>query len=115
MVLGGLVEGIWPPEARTDPWLNRPMRHQLGLDLPERRIGLAAHDFAQALGAPEVILTRATKLGGTPTVASRFVQRLAAVAGDARWQGALARGARYVELARKLDAPSQPPRAFTRP
>jgi ATP-dependent helicase/nuclease subunit B len=115
MVLGGLVEGIWPPQARTDPWLNRPMRHQLGLDLPERRLGLAAHDFAQALGAPEVMLTRATKLGGTPTVASRLVQRLAAVGGEARWQGALARGARYVELARKLDAPTQPPRAVTRP
>jgi len=23
------------------------MRHELGLDLPERRIGLSAHDFAQ--------------------------------------------------------------------
>ncbi len=57
MVLGGLVEGTWPPETRTDPWLNRPMRHALGLDLPERRISLSAHDFAQALGAEEVILT----------------------------------------------------------
>jgi ATP-dependent helicase/nuclease subunit B len=91
------------------------MRHQLGLDLPERRIGLSAHDFAEALGAPEVILTRAAKLGGTPTVASRFVQRLAAVAGEARWQGALARGARYVELARRIDTPAEPPRSVTRP
>ena len=87
LVLGGLVEGVWPPETRADPWLSRPMRHELGLDLPERRIGLSAHDFAQALGAPEVILTRAAKLGGAPTVASRFVQRLAAVAGEARWHG----------------------------
>jgi ATP-dependent helicase/nuclease subunit B len=106
LVLGGLVEGVWPPETRADPWLSRPMRHELGLDLPERRIGLSAHDFAQALGAPEVILSRAAKLGGTPTVASRFVQRLAAVAGETRWNGALARGARYVELARTLDAPA---------
>ena len=52
LVLGGLVEGVWPPETRADPWLSRPMRHELGLDLPERRIGLSAHDFAQALGAP---------------------------------------------------------------
>ena len=89
-MLGGLVEGVWPPETRADPWLSRPMRHELGLDLPERRIGLSAHDFAQALGAPEVILTRAAKLGGAPTVASRFVQRLAAVAGEARWNAALA-------------------------
>ena len=95
LVLGGLVEGVWPPETRGDPWLSRPMRHELGLDLPERRIGLSAHDFAQALGAPEVILTRAAKLGGAPTVASRFVQRLAAVAGEARWNAALERGARY--------------------
>ncbi|MEX2035162.1 MAG: double-strand break repair protein AddB, partial [Xanthobacteraceae bacterium] len=72
LVLGGLVEGVWPPETRADPWLSRPMRHELNLDLPERRIGLSAHDFAQLLGAPEVILTRAAKHGGAPTVASRF-------------------------------------------
>ncbi|MBM3527436.1 MAG: double-strand break repair protein AddB [Alphaproteobacteria bacterium] len=109
MVLGGLVEGAWPPETRADPWLSRPMRHQLGLDLPERRVGLSAHDFAQALGAPEVFLTRAAKIGGAPTVASRFVQRLAAVAGGARWQAALDRGVRYLDWARSLDiAPPQP-------
>jgi len=105
VVLGGLVEGTWPPETRSDPWLNRPMRHDLGLDLPERRIGLSAHDFAQALGAKEVILTRAAKLAGAPTVASRFVQRLAAVAGKQRWDDAVACGTRYIALARKLDAP----------
>src|SRR5207244_7500251 len=95
VVLGGLVEGVWPPEARADPWLSRPMRHALGLDLPERRIGLSAHDFAQALGAKEIVLTRAAKLGGAPTVASRFVQRLAAVAGETRWKAAMARGDAY--------------------
>jgi ATP-dependent helicase/nuclease subunit B len=103
VVVGGLVESVWPPEARTDPWLSRPMRHQLGLDLPERRIGLSAHDFAQMLGAPEVILARAGKIGGAPAVASRFVQRLAAVAGDARWGAAVRRGAQYVAMARALD------------
>ena len=108
LVLGGLVEGVWPPETRADPWLSRPMRHELGLDLPERRIGLSAHDFAQALGAPEVILTRAAKLGGSPTVASRFVQRLAAVAGKERWDAALARGARFAALARRLDETEAP-------
>ena len=41
VVLGGLVEGTWPPESRTDAWLSRPMRQQLGLDQPERRIGLS--------------------------------------------------------------------------
>ncbi|MCW5690592.1 MAG: double-strand break repair protein AddB, partial [Pseudolabrys sp.] len=103
LVLGGLVEGVWPPEAQADSWLSRPMRRQLGLDLPERRIGLSAHDFAQALGAREVILSRPAKLGGEPTVASRFVQRLAAVLGETRWAAARERGAHYVALARKLD------------
>ncbi len=103
LVLGGLVEGVWPPETRGDPWLSRPMRHELGLDLPERRIGLSAHDFAQALGAPDVVLSRAAKLGGAPTVPSRFVQRLAAVVGETRWDAALARGARYTALARQID------------
>jgi ATP-dependent helicase/nuclease subunit B len=105
LVLGGLVEGTWPPETRTDAWLSRPMRHDLGLDLPERRIGLTAHDFAQALGAPEVFLTRAAKLAGAPTLWSRFVQRLAAVAGAGPWGAALGRGARYLALAHALDRP----------
>jgi ATP-dependent helicase/nuclease subunit B len=115
MVLGGLNEASWPPDVRTDPWLSRPMRLALGLDLPERRIGLAAHDFAQALGAPEVIITRATRTAGAPTVSSRFLQRVAALAGPARWSEALARGQRYVALAAALDAPSGKPQQVQRP
>ncbi len=115
IVLGGLIEGVWPPETRTDPWLSRPMRHQLGLDLPERRIGLSAHDFAQALGAPEIVLSRAAKIGGAPTVPSRFVQRLAAIAGDARWDAVRARGERYIHWARALDAPTSTARPMPRP
>jgi len=106
VVLGGLAEGTWPPESRTDAWLSRPMRLDLGLDLPERRIGLSAHDFAQMLGAPEVILTHAAKIAGAPTVPSRFIQRLAAIAG-ARWQASLDRGQAYLAWARELDRPAQ--------
>ena len=82
------------------------MRRDLGLDPPERRIGLAAHDFAQGLGAPEVILSRAGKLAGAPTVTSRFVQRIAALAGE-RWDDVRERGERYVDLARALDHPAE--------
>ncbi len=114
LVLGGLNEGTWPPETRNDPWLSRPMRAALGLDPPERRIGLSAHDFAQLLGAPEIVLTRAAKQAGAPTVTSRFVQRIAALARTHRWQTVLARGHRYVELARALDTPAQV-KAATRP
>jgi ATP-dependent helicase/nuclease subunit B len=115
VVIGGLVEGVWPPDPRTDPWLSRPMRHALGLDLPERRIGLSAHDFAQLLGAEEVFLTHAAKRAGAPTVASRFLQRLAAVAGDASWREAVARGDVHRELGRSLDRPTAPPTPVRRP
>lgn len=107
IVLGGLNESTWPPDTRSDPWLSRPMRLDLGLNLPELRIGLSAHDFAQALGAPEVILTRAAKQAGAPTVSSRFMQRLAAVSGERRWQAAKARGAIYTNYVRALDHPAK--------
>jgi ATP-dependent helicase/nuclease subunit B len=124
VILGGLVEGVWPPAPRIDPWLSRPMRHELGLDLPERRIGLSAHDFAQLLGAEDVILSHAAKVGGAPAVASRFLHRLEAVAGETRWEAAKALGEKYVRFADQLDRPEKiepiaqpapkPPRA-TRP
>jgi ATP-dependent helicase/nuclease subunit B len=107
VVLGGLNEGTWPGETRNDPWLSRPMRRALGLDPPERMIGLAAHDFTQALGAPELIFARAAKVAGSPTVTSRFVQRIAALVGETRWNEVLARGSAYLNYARALDHPAQ--------
>ncbi len=81
LVLGGLNEGSWPPAVETGPWLNRPMRAALGLPQPERRIGLSAHDFVAALGAERVLLTRAEREGGAPTVPSRWLARLDALFG----------------------------------
>ena len=107
VVLGGLNEGTWPGETRNDPWLSRPMRRALGLDPPERYIGLAAHDFAQSMGAAEVILARSAKIAGSPTVTSRFVQRIAALAGEARWDAVLKRGNVYLDYARALDHPAK--------
>ena len=79
MVLGGLNEGCWPSETDTGPWLSRPMRRQLGLPDPERKIGLGAHDFLHLAAQPRVILTRATRVAGTPSVPSRWLLRLDAV------------------------------------
>ena len=79
VVLGGLDEGSWPGEAAADPWLGRHMRARIGLELPERFVGLAAHDFAQLLHAPRVLLTRAATADGTPTVKARWLTRLDAV------------------------------------
>jgi ATP-dependent helicase/nuclease subunit B len=75
-ILGGLNEGGWPPDPGNDPWMSRPMRAQFGLPSPERRVGLAAHDFAQAFAAPRVALTRAAKSEGAPTIPSRWLTRL---------------------------------------
>ncbi len=76
MILGGLNEGTWPPEAKASPWMSRPMLKEFGLPSPERHLGQTAHDFAQAFAAPQVVLTRATRVDGTPTVASRWLLRL---------------------------------------
>ena len=56
LILGGLEEGVWPQAAPIDPFLSRPMREAQGLSSPERRIGLSAHDFAQAAAAGDLIL-----------------------------------------------------------
>ena len=106
VVLGGLVEGKWPPETNSDAWLSRRMRLALGLDLPERRIGLSAHDFAQLVNAREVVLSRAAKIGGAPAMPSRFIQRLAALTGE-RWNEVVTRGDRYLSWARQLDRPER--------
>ncbi|WP_170582205.1 double-strand break repair protein AddB [Ruegeria arenilitoris] len=76
LILGGLNEGSWPEAPAPDPWLNRQMRDRAGLLLPERRIGLSAHDFQQAIGAPEVWLTRAVRSDDAETVPSRWLNRL---------------------------------------
>jgi ATP-dependent helicase/nuclease subunit B len=112
MLLGGLDETVWPPQAETGAFLNRRMRADLGLSPPERKLGQTAHDFVQAMGKAKVILSRACKRDGTPTVPSRFLQRLAALGGDA-WKECRKRGDCYVRLAQTIDRPepdaAQPP------
>lgn len=115
VVLAGLNEATWPQVVGVDPWLTRPMRAALGLEAPERRVGLSAHDVEMALGAPRVLLTRSARAGGAPTVASRFLQRLKAVAGEAGRAAMAAEGARHLARARRLDRPDGPPVAAPRP
>ncbi|MFZ1105495.1 MAG: double-strand break repair protein AddB, partial [Hyphomicrobiaceae bacterium] len=79
VIIGSLNEGTWPKAADPGPWLSRPMRQTLGLPAPEERIGIAAHDLAAQLGAPRVVLTRAAKVDGAPTVPSRWLLRLGAL------------------------------------
>ena len=76
VVLGGLNDGTWPAQPPPDPWLNRAMRKEAGLLLPERRIGLSAHDYQQAVAAKRVVLSRSKRGAEAETVPSRWLNRL---------------------------------------
>src|SRR3546814_13022886 len=84
MILGGLNEGTWPALPSPDPWLAPKIRHELGLPSLERRIGLSAHDLANALGAPQVLITRARRDAAAPAIASPSWLRLKAMEGAQR-------------------------------
>jgi ATP-dependent helicase/nuclease subunit B len=114
IVLGGLDEGIWPPATRTDAFLNRPMRTALGMSPPERRIGQTAHDFVEALGTRDAVITRALKREGAPTVPSRFLQRIKALAGAEAWDATVKRGERFLDWSEALERPVPAP-ALRRP
>ena len=87
----------WPAPPAPDPWLSRPMRTDFGLRPPEQRIGQEAHDFCTLAAAPELLLTRSTKQGGTPTVPARWLQRLELVAPEMEKDTRLLHWARQME------------------
>ena len=115
VILGGLNEGSWPRAAEPDPWLSRPMRKQLGLEQPERRTGLSAHDFATLASAPHVVLTRALKSEGAPTVASRWLQRLQQFTKGLGLEDRLVCTTPYAAFAAVRDQSEQPPARIKRP
>lgn len=104
LVLGSLNEGTWPKAAETGAWLNRPMRQALGLPSPEEETGRAAHDFISLLGADRVILTRAQKVKGVPTVPSRWLMRITALLDGFKLKSELATGQQWLAWARARDA-----------
>src|SRR3712207_2307744 len=99
VILGGLNEGVWPQLPTPDPWLAPRLRRELGLPSLERRIGLAAHDFASALGGRQVLVTRARRDARSPAIASRFWLRLEAMTGG------LTRSPQHKRWAQALDRP----------
>jgi ATP-dependent helicase/nuclease subunit B len=113
MVLGGLVETVWPPAPEPGPWLSRPMRATVGLPSPEVAIGNSAHDFlAAAMSAAQVILSGAQRRDGAPAVPARWLTRL-----DALLAGAAAPLPEHpaVVWARTLDLPENGPRPVSPP
>ncbi len=122
VVLAGLSEGTWPEPPPPDPWLNRPLRQKAGLLLPERRIGLSAHDFQQAAAATEVVFSRSRRDAEAETVLSRWLNRLTNLLGglpETNGPQALAemrsRGAVWVDYAREVSARERPAPPARRP
>ena len=105
VVLGGLNEGGWPGSAEYDPWMSRQMRRDFHIAVPERLVGIAAHDFVQAFGAPEVALTRAARREGVPTVPSRWLLRLDTVLRGAGLAHALLPDEAIKAAAERIDEP----------
>lgn len=112
VILAGLNEGTWPERPDPDPWMNRAMRQKAGLLLPERRIGLAAHDFQQAIAGKDVWLTRSAKTDDAETVPSRWINRLANLLGGLAEQGGpealdamRGRGEAWLDMAVEMEVP----------
>lgn len=103
VILGGLNEGVWPPDTGFDTWMSRPMRTDFGLPALEQKITLAAHDFASAFGSTDLFITRSIRVGGQPSIAARWLQRLdtiltASGMGKSHWPQQ--KGAAYIRWAR---------------
>jgi ATP-dependent helicase/nuclease subunit B len=91
VIIPQMNEGHWPRHITPEPWLNRSMRVQVGLNFAERQVALAAHDLSGLLKAPQVVLTRALREADAPMVASRFWERLQLVLEPAQHSGLQAR------------------------
>ncbi len=108
VILGGLNEGIWPASPGVHPFLSRGMRQAMGLSLPERRYGLAAHDFSMLAAHKDVLLTRAERSADAPHVASRWIWRLKTLLkgalGQDRMEALLEPSEPLLTWARQLDA-----------
>jgi double-strand break repair protein AddB len=122
VILGGMNEGVWPEAPSPDPWLNRKLRAQAGLLLPERRIGLSAHDYQQAVAGKEVWITRSKRTADAETVPSRWVNRLVNLLrglSDQKGPEALAamqaEGDRWLAMAAQLSVPETQSKAAHRP
>ena len=115
MILAGMIETVWPEVADPGPWMSRGMRLAAGLEPPEKLHGLAAHDFLMAAGGPEVVFTLPERAGTSPANPSRLIQRLEAFVGPEINKTMQARGAVWVDMARRLDATGLPPQPAGRP
>ena len=113
LVLGGLVETVWPGTADPGPWMGRTMRRAVGLPAPEERLGGEAHDFVNLVcSAGRVVLSRSERRDRAPAVPSRFLARMEA---SLRNTACALAADPAVGWARSLDRPAGPPRPVPPP
>lgn len=103
LILAGLNEGNWPAPPEPDPWMSRPMRKEFGLKSPEQRLGEEAHDFYTLAASPEVILCRAERQDGAPSVPARWLRRLDTLLDARKITAPYENGREMLALARLLD------------
>ena len=121
VIAGGLNEGVWPNASPVDPWLNRALRGDAGLLMPERLTGLLAHDFQQAVSAPVVVLSRSERRKDEPAVPSRWLIRLTTLLAGIGDHGKVSlaamrqRGQQLLDLAMQMEEPLEPKKRESRP
>ena len=114
VIIGGVNEGTFPKMPSSDAWMSRPMKKDFGFPLPEKNIGITAHDFAHLLAQKEVYLTRAERVDGTPTTKSRWWMRLETVLTAAKiniknlYEQDIVKAAEYLNQAQNYRPISQP-------
>jgi len=106
ILLSGLDEGVWPAITKANPFLSRNLIKQIKLPDPEQRLGLSAHDFCELACKQQVIMTRAARRDGSPTIASRWIWRLNtltdAAIGDVARKELLRPNTDYLKIARAI-------------
>ena len=125
-ILGGLNETVWPGSPKSDAWLSRALRLDLGLLSPDRSTSLAAHDYQLGMStAQQVCISLSQHIGTAVVNPSRWVTRLMQLLngmgdnGKAALSGMQKRGDIWLNHARVLEQPKdkQPraPRPAPRP
>lgn len=124
MIVGSFNEGVWPKTSTADPFMSRSMKKAFGLPLPERAFGILADDLSALMCSPEVFLTRAQRVGGVPTGASRYLLRFETVLKACAFEDVNIKDLFYQKLAeqmvfsdqkQKSEAPSPKPPVEARP
>lgn len=113
VILGNMVDRLWPGLYGQSPWLNLAQQATLGLPGAAEHATLLAHDVLMHGSCGEVFLTYPLREAGSPVARSRFVERLLTLAEAQGIPAASLESASYRMLAEQrfqaVFAPEPPP------